>query len=400
MMQLAALDIATIVLTCFACTVVVAAFAMLLLRLLRSRPLFARLLVVSISAIVAVAASVLAISIEMYLSEHDFSVLIWVLAFAAVFGCLAAWVLARSVRGSMQSLAEEAQRIGAVSQRATDTDALATESVQSEGASDEFTALSRELAEVSQRVRMARAELEELDSARRRFFAWISHDLRTPLAAVRAIAEAAESSNNAETRELAHGIGAQAVTMTRLVDDLSELSQLSSGHLTLHPELLELRDIVSDNVADMHAAAEQRNVSIVAAGIEGHMVWADPHRLGRIITNLLSNAIRHSPEGSTVLITATELDDRLVLGILDQGSGVATADLDRMFEVGWRDDLARAKPDGDIVASSAGLGLAIARGLARAHGGDLSAERTDTGFRMNLRLPIAEGLERASAAAQ
>lgn len=79
-----------------------------------------------------------------------------------------------------------------------------------------------------------------------------------------------------------------------------------------------------------------------------------------------------------------------MLGILDAGAGVETADLDRMFEVGWRDDRARTADSDDAVASGAGLGLAIARGLARAHGGDLAAEHTEAGFRMNVVLPVGE----------
>ncbi|MDR2998541.1 MAG: HAMP domain-containing histidine kinase, partial [Microbacterium sp.] len=251
------------------------------------------------------------------------------------------------------------------------------------------TALSAELADVSARLHAARSELEQLDSSRRRFFTWISHDLRTPLTAVRALSEAIEDGASSHPERYAGEVRAQVETMSRMVDDLFELSKLTSGAVQLRTEQIELLDIVSDAVADVHAGAESHDVRIVQRGVEGHVLWADPHQLGRIVVNLLTNAIRHAPAGSEVLVTATEIDgERLVLGILDHGSGVAVEDLDRMFEVGWREDPARAAGPADPVASGAGLGLAIARGLARAHGGDVYAERTDDGFRMNVLMPV------------
>ncbi len=163
--------------------------------------------------------------------------------------------------------------------------------------------------------------------------------------------------------------------------------------MQLQTQQVDLLDVVSDAVADVAAAAARHGVRIVERGVGAHVLWADPHQLGRIIVNLLTNAIRHAPRGTEIVISATEIDrNRLVLGILDHGAGVAVEDLDRMFDVGWREDAARTAPtDRDGVASGAGLGLSIARGLARAHGGEVFAERTDEGFRMNVLLPSGGG---------
>ncbi len=377
-MMLGVGDLAAIVTTSLVCTAAVGGVGWLLLRALRRAPILGQLLVVAGAGIVAMTASVLAISVEMYLSEHDLTVLIAVILVSCVFGALAAWALARTVQGSTGRLVDSARRIAS------------GERVEAEAAgAHEFATVSRELSEVAERVRTAREELEQLDSARRRFFAWISHDLRTPLTAMRALAEAAEADPEADARLLAAQVTAQTDSMTRLVDDLFELSRLSSGSLRLRTQQIDLLDVVSEAVADVRAAAERRGVRIVERGIAGHQLWADPHRLGRVIVNLLANAVRHAPAGSDIVVSATELDaGRLVLGVLDRGSGVAVEDLDRMFEVGWRADAARTPDDGtDGIASGAGLGLAIARGLARAHGGDVTAERTPEGFRMNVLLP-------------
>lgn len=151
--------------------------------------------------------------------------------------------------------------------------------------------------------------------------------------------------------------------------------------MQLQTQQVDLLDVVSDAVADVAAAAARHGVRIVERGVGAHVLWADPHQLGRIIVNLLTNAIRHAPRGTEIVISATEIDrNRLVLGILDHGAGVAV------------EDAARTAPtDRDGVASGAGLGLSIARGLARAHGGEVFAERTDEGFRMNVLLPSGGG---------
>ena len=171
--------------------------------------------------------------------------------------------------------------------------------------------------------------------------------------------------------------------------------KITSGAVQMLTEQVALRDVFSDAVADVRIAADRRGVRIVERGIDGQVLWADPHQLGRIIANLLANAIRHAPTGSDIVISATEPDrDRLVLGILDHGSGVAVEDLDRMFDVGWRADPARGSAPDDLVSSGAGLGLSIARGLARAHGGDVVAEITGEGFQMNVLLPFGADVER------
>ncbi|MGQ7311039.1 sensor histidine kinase [Microbacterium arabinogalactanolyticum] len=380
MIPLGVVDVLLIAGTALACTVVVAAIALILLRWARGGSMLVQMLVLASVAAVSMAAAVLLISVEMYISPHDLSVLVWVIGTSLLFSLLAAWLVARLTRARLVRISEAVRRVGEGDVVTAEPHGLR-----------EFDDLSAELADVSERLHAARQELEQLDSARRRFFAWISHDLRTPLTAVRALSEAIEDGASAQPERYAGEVRAQIDTMSRMVDDLFELSKLTSGAVRLRTQQVELLDVVSDAVADVRLAAEQRGVTIVERGVGGHVLWADPHQLGRVVVNLLTNAVRHAPRDSEILVTATELDEqRLVLGILDHGSGVATSDLDRMFEVGWREDAARPTTANDPVASGAGLGLAIARGLARAHGGDVYAEHTGEGFRMNVLMPVGD----------
>ncbi|WP_292699358.1 HAMP domain-containing sensor histidine kinase [Microbacterium sp. 69-10] len=380
MIPLGVVDVLLIAGTALACTVVVAAIALVLLRWARGGSMLVQMLVLASVAAVSMAVAVLLISVEMYISPHDLSVLVWVIGTSLLFSLLAAWLVARLTRARLVRISEAVRRVGEGDVVAAEPHGLR-----------EFDDLSAELADVSERLHAARQELEQLDSARRRFFAWISHDLRTPLTAVRALSEAIEDGASAQPERYAGEVRAQIDTMSRMVDDLFELSKLTSGAVRLRTQQVELLDVVSDAVADVRLAAEQRGVTIVERGVGGHVLWADPHQLGRVVVNLLTNAVRHAPRDSEILVTATELDEqRLVLGILDHGSGVATSDLDRMFEVGWREDAARPTTANDPVASGAGLGLAIARGLARAHGGDVYAEHTGEGFRMNVLMPVGD----------
>lgn len=377
MTALAPGDIAVIVLTSLACAALVAVIALVLVRILRRRSLRAQLLVVAGAGATAMTTSVLAISMQMYISDHDLTVLVYVIGASLLMAAGVAVVVARAVRSSVDRFSSSLTRLG-------DGDPVEPQP----SGSRELDDLSAQLAAVSTKVEAARRELEQLDSARRRFFAWIAHDLRTPLTAVRALAETIEDGASDAPERFAGEVRAQVETMSRMVDDLFELSMLTSGEVQLQTQQVELLDIVSDAVADVLPAARRHGVRIVDRGIAGHVLWADPHHLGRIIVNLFTNAIRHAPPGSEIVVSATEVDGgRLVLGILDQGAGVAMEDLDRMFQVGWRADAARTTAADDGVASGAGLGLSIARGLARAHGGDVVAEHTDEGFRMNVMLP-------------
>lgn len=378
--MLSAIDYLLIVATTIVCTGVVMGGAWWALHLNRRGSIVSQTVILLVATVLSIAATTLAVLVEMYFSAHDLTVLAWVLAVSGLISIAAArLLLGRRVRTSILALADSARRLG--------ESADGTERADGPGWR-EFETLSAELEETSRRLSSARAEIEALDADRRQSIAWISHDLRTPLTGLRAMAEALEAGTADDPVAYARGIRGRVDTLSSMVEDLFELSRLQSGTLVLRRETVELLDLVSDAVADVMPVAQQRGIRIVHRGIEGRVLRADPRELTRALANLLSNGVRHSPEGGEIVVSADVLPgDRLVLSVLDQGPGVASEHIGRIFEVGWREDPARTQSDDLGGSGGAGLGLAIVRGIAEAHGGDVTAQRVDGGFRLDLVLP-------------
>lgn len=381
--MLSAGDLAVVVATTVLWTGVVTLAALTVLRFTRRGSLTCQFTVTVLATVAAIVCSTVMVAAQMYISVRDLQVLLWVVAISALMTHGGAWLIGRSIRASIGRLRDAARRIGDGDRVDADT-----------GGWTELAELSAQLAGTSERLTAARAEIERLDASRRQFLAWISHDLRTPLTGVRALAEALEAGVPEDPTDYLRRIAAQTEKMNRMVDDLFELSRVESGALRLRPTSVELLDIVSDAASDVRELASARRVRINHAGVAGQVLVADPHELTRAVVNLLTNGIRHAPEGSEILVSARGCgDDRLTLSVLDRGSGVATEDLDRMFEVGWRGRAART-PDAAVAgtaadASGAGLGLAIVKGIVEAHGGDVRAAHVRDGFRLDVVLPVS-----------
>ncbi|MBD0024172.1 two-component sensor histidine kinase [Gordonia pseudamarae] len=381
-MMLHTWDIAQIVAIAAVCTTVVTALCAGGVRWNARGSITSQIWLMAIASPLSVVAAVTVIAVQMYVSQHDFQVLLWVLGVSSVMSVAAATVVGRTARLSMVALRDSARRVG-------DGDVVGADGTGWK----EFAEVSQQLADTSRRLASARREIEELDASRRQFFAWISHDLRTPLTGVRAMAEVLEEGVAADPGDYIRRIREQVDSMSRLVDDLFELSRLTESGLRLRCEPLELVDIVSDAVADVRVAAAERGMRIIHDGVHGITVWADPHEFTRVVVNLLTNSIKYAPRGSEILISARtdELTGNTVVSVADQGPGVADADLPSIFEVGWRADVARTPSSRDSSlsgsSSSAGLGLAIVRGIVQAHGGEVRAENVSGGFRLDVVLP-------------
>ena len=387
-MMPAAGDLFVIALTALCCTALVMGIAFGAMRLVRRRSFGVHIALVIAAVILSVAGSTVAIAREMYLSEHDLTVLVWVLGSAALLSAAGGWVLVRTARRSLSELASSARRIGQGEVVATRADGWR-----------EVRELSEELARSSERLAAARADVERLDASRRQLVAWVSHDLRTPLAGIRALAEALEDGMATDPDDYLRQIRTQTDLVGRMVDGLFELSTIQSGTLHLQKEPIVLLDLLSDVVADMQPIAAVRGIRIGHSGVRDVMLLADPHELSRVVANLLANSVRHAPEDSEIIVSAhREEGDRIVVSVWDQGPGVAAEDIGRMFEAGWRADTARGHaPVGDSsgegagappgVSSGAGLGLAIVHGIVEAHGGEVRAGHVEGGFRLDVVLP-------------
>jgi len=251
--------------------------------------------------------------------------------------------------------------------------------------------LGRGIAQEVTWQREARARDREAESARRELVAWISHDLRTPLAGIRAMTEALADrvvTDPAEVAQYAHSIGRQTQRLSGMVDDLFQLSRISSGALRLTLSAIPLGEVVSEALAAEAVTAAGKGVRLRAdAGSQWPVVHGSDPELARVLRNLLSNAIRHTPPDGTVVIAAGARDGQAWLRVDDACGGISEQDLDRVFDVAYRGNTARTPASAD--ESGAGLGLAIARGLVEAHAGHIEARNHGTGCRFEIHLPLA-----------
>jgi signal transduction histidine kinase len=322
----------------------------LLLRALRRRSITVHVCVLLTITVVAVIAGVTAASSAMFVSYHDLKVLLIVVALAGTVSLVVGWSLGRR-------LAAEAM--------------WADES---------------------------RARERQVEASRRDLIAWVSHDLRTPLAGLRAMAEALEDEvvSDAPTIEDYHRrIRTQADRMAGLVDDLFELSRIHAGTLSLSLSEVPLGDVVSDAVATAGPVAATRSIRLVAAESGWPVVCASEPELARIVGNLLRNAIDYTPDGADVSVTGGTDPDGGWLAIADSCGGIPDADLPHVFDVAFRGEAARTPRDTrtprDMGASNgAGLGLAIVRGLVDALGGQVGVRNVGGGCRFVVRLPAAQ----------
>jgi signal transduction histidine kinase len=344
----------------------------LLLWTLRNRTIQTQAVAVALVAVLGIAAGVLVASSSMFLSTHDLHVLVVVLIAASTVGVLAALVLGGRVGRATQHLTEFTRRIG-----------VGEPGSQLRGtAPQEFSRLADEL--LIMQERMSRAE-----KSRRELVAWVSHDLRTPLAGIRALVEALEDGVVEDPDTVARYLGTlrdQSDRLAHLVDDLFELSRLHSGSLQPAFSAIALDDLVSDALAGVGPAAEAAGVTLRgSAGGPPRLVEVAPRELGRALQNLLDNAVRATPPGGTVTLEATQDPTGVTLSVCDTGAGLRPDDIERLFEPGFTGDPARSPRRGS--AGGSGLGLAIARGFAELHGGRLTAAGTDHGARFELWVP-------------
>jgi signal transduction histidine kinase len=239
--------------------------------------------------------------------------------------------------------------------------------------------------------REARARDQAAESARRDLVAWISHDLRTPLAGIRAMTEALADSvvtDPDEVAQYAQRIGRQTQRLSGMVDDLFQLSRISSGALRLTVSAIPLGEVVSEALAAEAVTAARKGVRLQAdAGSEWPVVHGSDPELARVVRNLLSNAIRHTPPDGTVVVAAGARDGQAWLRVDDACGGIPEHELDRVFDVAYRGNTARTPAPTD--ESGAGLGLAIARGLVEAHSGRIQVRNHGPGCRFEIRLPLA-----------
>lgn len=330
-------DVAAILVSALAGALLVCLPGALLLRALHRRSITASVLLLLAVTVLAVLAGITVVAEQMFISDHDQRVLLIVVPVAGLVSLAIGWWLGRRLARDAMWAAD------------------------------------------------ARERERRLEASRRDLIAWVSHDLRTPLAGLRAMTEALEDgvvTDPATVAEYHRRIRAENERMSALVDDLFELSRIHAGLLRLAPVDVALGEVVSDAVAAASPVASSRGVRVVAATRYWPTVRASEPELSRIVGNLLINAVRYTPSDGTVTVTGGRDPAGGWFAVSDTCGGIPDADLPHLFDVAFRGIRARTPS-----AAGGGLGLAIVRGLVEAHGGRVEAHNIAGGCRFVVHMP-------------
>jgi len=299
------------------------------------RSVSAAALMVPVVAVTTFAVGLVATSRAMFLSSHDLGVALLVCAAAGVLSLIIGIALSRKLRQLQLETAEAAA---------------------------------------------AHEAERRIEANRRDLVAMVSHDLRTPLAGLRAMAEALEDGVVEEPVRYHRAMRLAVERLSGMVDDLFDLARIQAGALQLHLSEVSTADLISDALAAADPVAKANGIELRGTAPAVGSVYGDEGELHRALANLIRNAIRHTPLDGVVVLSAEQLNDRVIFAVTDQCGGIPDADLPHVFDVAWRGSNARTP--GDEVG--AGLGLAIVRGIAEAHGGSVRVDNVANGCRFEL----------------
>lgn len=377
-------DVVHVTLWAVGAAVAVGVLALVLLRILSRAGLVPQIVVVAVAAVGALVLGMLIASQKMYVSQHDLGLFLWLALLAGLVSVALAVVLGTSLVRNSRRLIVSARSVGAEESSAGPGSPVAVRH-----ASNEFAALARELAASDVRLTLSREREARTEAARRELVAWISHDLRTPLAGLRAMAEALDDGVADDPARYHRQILAQVDRLGGMVDDLFQLSTLHAGALHLAVQKLRVSELVDDIVAELGPVAHARGLRVVGRDVADLALEADPDELARAVANLVMNSIRLSPPGSEIVLSAALGDDDfVVLSVTDSAGGIRETDLGRVFEPGWRASPSRTPGAGSPAqVGGAGLGLAIVQGIVAAHSGRVSVSNVDAGCRFDLAMP-------------
>ncbi len=315
----------------------------------------------------------------MFYSAHDLSALAVLLLAGGTAGGVVAILAGEHLARSTDQLVALARQIG---------DGTAPGQVLST-MNAELSRLGQELALASQRLDDARNQARLVEQSRRELVAWVSHDLRTPLAGMRAVTEALQDGMAEDPATLARyheTLRDEVEQLAVLIDDLFELSRAQAGAITLELERLSLGDLVSDAIAGLAPVAASKGVRLEGR-IEstGTDLTGSAPELTRALRNILENAVRHTPADGSVIVEVGRRGEDAFVSVADSGGGVPELALPRIFDAGFRGDPARTPGGG------AGLGLAIARSFVEAHQGHITVRNDGAGACFTVWLPLDPG---------
>jgi signal transduction histidine kinase len=357
---------------------VVTSLGILALKLLAARSVGVMVLVV---VVVAVLCSMIGMSIIAYrmLSGANQDVVLDLMAIAGLAAFAVALVIGQQVTKASRALSGAVRGVGDDGVYVAPDRTLPAELAE----------LSDGFATAHERLSSARARERALEASRRELVAWVSHDLRTPLAGLRAMAEALEDGVVYDPRTVSQyhtQIRTEVDRLSMMIDDLFELSRIHAGALRLSRRMVGLEDLIAEVVASTEPVARSKGVRLTGAAVRGMPVYVDSAEIGRALRNLVTNAIRHTPSDGVVDVLAEVHSGMAAVCVSDACGGIPAEDLPRVFDVAFRGESARTpQPDG-----GGGLGLSIARGIIEAHSGQIAVRNAGAGCQFLVRLPLAK----------
>jgi signal transduction histidine kinase len=343
-------------------------------RVLSRASLRQRFVAVGAVGVVVALANLFVLSRTMFVSEHDATLLGVLLVYSLGAGIGAAIVLARGSGAAVDRLARTARKLGEgrLDERVGDLDA-----------GPELDALARTLDDMAARLQDAQDREHHAEATRRDLITAVSHDLRTPLASLRAMVEAIDDGvvdDRSSMRRYAGEMRRSVTQLVAMVDDLFELAQLDAGAIEAETSHARLEDVVRSAVSAVELQAEEKGLALVTNFVGAKDLACSP-RLARVLQNLLVNAVRHTPADGTIRVDVRRLPQGVEVAVADTGEGIAPEDLERVFDPFYRGDPARS-------GAGAGLGLALAKRIVETLGGSIRAESEPArGARFALILP-------------
>jgi signal transduction histidine kinase len=299
----------------------------------------------------------------MFASEHDLLLAIVLLVFAGGIAMILGYFLSSTVTERIDLLKGAAEKL-------SHGDLQTRVPVQGR---DEVSALAVTFNQMAEQLQAADQKQRELESLRRDLIAWVSHDLQTPLTSMGAILEALSDGivDEPETVKRYLTTAQRDVhSLSALIDDLFQMAQLDAGGFPLHCAPAALNDLISDTLESFTELAKQQNITL-----EGQVdsdvdpVFMDTQAIGRVLNNLIGNALRHTPLEGRVSVWVRRTGPQVEVTVSDTGEGIRADEIPHIFERFYRIEKSRNRERG-----GAGLGLAIARGIVRAHGGEILVE--------------------------
>ena len=299
----------------------------------------------------------------MFASQHDLLLAIVLLIFAGGMAMILGYFLTSAITDRIHLLKDAAEKLA-------QGDLQARVPVSGR---DEVAALANTFNQMASQLEAADKKQHEIEHMRADLIAWVSHDLQTPLTSIRAILEALEDGVVDDPKTVKRYLNTaqrDVRSLSILIDDLFQMAQLDTGGIPLDRAESSLSDLISDTLESFSELALRQGVKLEGS-VDSNVdpVLMDTQRIGRVLNNLIGNALRHTPDGGHVEIRVQRTASGVAVSISDTGEGIRAEDLPRVFESFYRGEKSRSRSTG-----GAGLGLAISRGIVQAHGGEINVQ--------------------------